>query len=231
MARTLGLSLFLAAYGNIAALIAGTAVPVGWSGLALPVVLLGLALAWARSVDHLSASDLGLTPRGVFHSAGAGLLLALAAAGPSLLFLRFPPLVGHSVAYSPLATLPPDALVWRAFVWMPLDTAIPEEIAFRAVLLASLRRWLPDRAAVLASAAVFTAWHTVVVSRTLAETNLQAEPALALLGLVGAFIAIGCGGILFAWLRLATHHIAGSMVAHWAFNACLLLGLASAAHA
>jgi membrane protease YdiL (CAAX protease family) len=231
MARTLGLSLFLVAYGNLAAFVAGTAVPIGWSGVPLPLVLLGLVLAWARFVDHLSPSELGLTRRRVPQSAGAGLLLAIAAAVPSLVFLRFPPLVGQSVAYSPLAALPADALVWRALVWMPLDTAIPEEIAFRGVLLASLRRGLPDPAASLASAAVFTAWHAVVVSRTVAQTNLQAEPALALLGLLGAFIAIACGGVLFAWLRLATHHLAASLVAHWAFNASLLLGLAWAARA
>src|ERR687885_1537231 len=181
MARTLGLGLFLAAYGNFAAFIAGTAVPVGWSGLPLPVVLLGLALAWARFVDHLSASELGLTPQGVFPSARAGLLLALAAAVPSLVFLRFPPLVGQSVAYSPLAALPADALLWRAFVWMPLDTAIPEEIAFRGVLLAALRRHLATVPAVLVSAIAFTVWHTVVVTRTVALTNLQAQPILATL--------------------------------------------------
>ena len=225
MGRTLGLSLFLAAYGNIAALIGGTAIAIGWSGVGLPLLLLGLVLTWALLVDRLTPLELGLTGQHVFRSACLGLLVALVAGLASLLFLRFPPLVGQSIAYSPLASLPTDALVWRAFVWMPLDTAVPEEIAFRGVLLASPRRHLADRAAVLVSAAVFTAWHGVVVSRTVALTNLHAQPLLATLGLIGACIAIGCGGVLFAWLRLATGHLAGSMVAHWAFNASLLLGL------
>jgi membrane protease YdiL (CAAX protease family) len=33
------------------------------------------------------------------------------------------------------------------------------------------------------------------------------------------------GGVLFAVVRLATGHLVGSIVAHWAFNAVLLLGL------
>ena len=224
--RVLGLSLFLAVYGNVAALIVGTAVPIGWSGLVLALVLLAAVLAWARFVDRLTPLELGLTRKHLLRGARLGLLVALAAALPSLLFLRFPPLVGQSIAYSPLASLSTEALLWRAFVSMPLDTAIPEEIAFRGVLLATLRRRFADRAAMLVSAAVFTAWHGVVVSRTIALTNLDAEPLLAALGLIGAFIAIGCGGVLFAWLRLTSGHLAGSIVAHWAFNASLLLGLA-----
>ena len=62
---------------------------------------------------------------------------------------------------------------------------------------------------------------------TLAQTNLQAELLLTTLGLIGAFLAVCVGGVLFAWLRLSTGHLAGSMVAHSAFNALLLLGLGS----
>jgi membrane protease YdiL (CAAX protease family) len=225
LVRLLGLSLFLAAYGNVAASIVGTAVPIGWSGLVLAVVLLTVVLAWARFVDRLTPDELGLTRQHLLRGARLGLLVALGAAVPALLFLRFPPLVGQSIAYSPLASLSTEALLWRAFVSMPLDTAIPEEIAFRGVLLASLRRRLADRAAIFVSAAVFTAWHGVVVAGTIALTNLEAQPLLAALGLVGAVIAIGCGGVLFAWLRLTTGHLVGSVVAHWAFNASLLLGL------
>jgi hypothetical protein len=144
-----------------------------------------------------------------------------------LLFLQFPPLVGHAVEYAPLASLSREALLWRALVWMPLDTAIPEEVAFRGVLLASLRRRWSELPAVLVSAAVFASWHGVIVSRTVALTNLQSEPVLAMLGLFGAFLAVCVGGVLFAWLRLATGHLAGSIIAHWAFNTVLLLGLGS----
>ena len=228
MPRAVILCLFLAAYGNIASLVLGTATPAGsWSGVLLGVLLVGLVLIWGRWSDQLTATELGLTPRRLVRSAGLGLLVALGAAVPALLFLRFPPLVGQAVEYAPLASLSPEALLWRAFVWMPLDTAIPEEVAFRGVLLASLRRRWSELPAVLVSATVFTSWHGVIVSRTVALTNLQSEPRLAMLGLLGALLAVGVGGVLFAWLRLATGHLAGSIVAHWAFNAVLLLSLGS----
>ena len=228
MPRAVILGLFLAAYGNIASLVFGTATPAGsWSGVLLGMLLVGLVLIWGRWSDQLTATELGLTPRRLVRSAGLGLLVALGTALPALLFLRFPPLVGHAVEYAPLASLSPEALLWRAFVWMPLDTAIPEELAFRGVLLASLRRRWSEFPAVLVSAVVFTSWHGVIVSRTVALTNLQSEPVLAMLGLLGALLAVGVGGVLFAWLRLATGHLAGSIVAHWAFNAVLLLSLGS----
>ena len=217
-------------YGNIDALVLGTATPAGsWSGVLLGMLLVGLVLIWGHWSDQLTAAELGLglTPRRWVRSAGLGLLVALGTALPALLFLRFPPLVGQTVEYAPLASLSREALLWRAFVWMPLDTAIPEEVAFRGVLLASLRRRLGSLPAVLWSAVVFTGWHGVIVTRTVALTNLQAAPLLATLGLLGAFLAVGVGGVLFAWLRLATGHLAGSIVAHWAFNAVLLLGLGS----
>jgi uncharacterized protein len=166
-----------------------------------------------------------LSRRGVIRSATLGLLLALGTALPGLLFLRFPPLIGQAVEYSPLAAISREALLWRALVWMPLDTAVPEEFAFRGVLLASLRRRLGVASAVLTSAAVFTAWHVVVVSRTIGMTNLQGQSVFTMLGLLGAFIAVGAGGALFAWLRVTTGHLAGSVIAHWAFNALVLLGL------
>ena len=63
------------------------------------------------------------------------------------------------------------------------------------------------------------------MTRTVALTNLQADPLLVIVGMAGAFAAVFVGGILFAALRLATGHLAGSIVAHWAFNAALLVGL------
>ena len=75
------------------------------------------------------------------------------------------------------------------------------------------------------SAAPFTLWHGVTVTRTIALTNLHADPPLATLGLVGAFAAVFIGGILFGALRLATGHLGGSIAAHWVFNATLLIGL------
>jgi membrane protease YdiL (CAAX protease family) len=227
--RVIALCVLLPVYGNFTALLVGTAVPVGpWPGVGLGLALVPIVLAWARWVDRSTPQELGLTPGArLLPSAAIGLVIALAAAVPALLFLRFPPLVGQPIEFVPLGSLPRDALLWRTLVWMPLDTAIPEEIAFRGVLLATLRHRFGTRPAVLLMALVFTLWHLVVVSGTVALTNLQSVPLLAALGLIGAFVAVGLGGVFFAWLRLATGHLAASVAAHWAFNGVLLLGLGS----
>jgi membrane protease YdiL (CAAX protease family) len=78
---------------------------------------------------------------------------------------------------------------------------------------------------VLLSALVFTLWHLVIVSRTLLATNFADQPLLLVLGIAGALGAIFLGGVLFALLRLRTSNLAGSIVAHWAFNTVLLIGI------
>ena len=72
---------------------------------------------------------------------------------------------------------------------------------------------------------VFTLWHLVIVTRTLLATNFANEPLMLILGIVGALTAIFVGGVLFAVLRLRTNNLAGSIVAHWAFNTVLLIGI------
>ena len=228
VARIFILGVSLVAYGNLGALVLGTATPVGpWPGVFLGMLLMISVVAWSCLRSRVGLEELGLATRGFLPSTGLGLLVALATALPALLFLRFPPLLGTAVEYPPLGSMPPDALLWRSFVWMPLDTAIPEEVAFRGVLLAMLLRRSSTMPAVVLSALVFTGWHAVIVSRTVALTNLQSEPLLSILGLVGAFLAVFAGGLLFAWLRVASGNLAGSIVAHWAFNTLLLLGLAN----
>ena len=223
--RIVALGLFLAVYGNFVAAIGGNAVAVDASGVALALPMLGIVLGWARYAEALTASELGLTWQHLARGTGAGLVVAVGAALAAVLFLRFPPLVDHAIEYSPLGALSRDALLWRTLVWMPLDTVLPEEIAFRGVFLAALRRRVADKAAVLISAALFAIWHVIIVTRTIALTNLHDEPLLAVVGALGALITIGAGGLLFAWLRLATGQLASSVIAHWAFNALVLLGL------
>ncbi len=160
-------------------------------------------LGWARRVAALTAQDVGLAWRGAVGSIAIGLLAGLAAALPALLVLRSPPIVGHPVTYTPLGSLSFEALMWRACLWMPLDTALPEEIAFRGVLLAVLRRRWAAPSAIIFSAALFTLWHGVIVVRTVALTNLHADPPLAILALAGAFASVFAGGILFAALCIS----------------------------
>ena len=225
--RLLALSLVLVVYGNLASLLIGGGVPAaGWPGVLVGLLLIAAMLLWAARVGHLGPRELGLQPHGLAGSAGWGLLVALATGLAAVLFLRFPPLLAGPVVYAPLSQASAATLLWRIEVWMPLDTVLPEELAFRGVLLASLMRRLPIVRAALASAGVFTLWHAVIVTRTLAQTILRSEPVFLALGFVGAFGAIFVGALLFATLRIRTRHLAGSMLAHWAFNSLLLVGLA-----
>ena len=226
-ARLVVASAVLVAFGNWMAWLVGTATPVGpWPGAIMGVVLSVAALFWAFCVADLSRSDLGLSGPPLLKSAAIGLLVAIGIGLLALFFLRFPPLVGGPVEYNPLADMSPVALLMRIMVWMPLDTVMPEEIAFRGVLLAELRRRTSALGATLVSAALFVVWHVVVVSRTLAVTNLRDRPLLLSVGLVLAFAAVLVGGVLFAALRIRTGHLAASVVAHWGFNSLLLVGLA-----
>ena len=215
------------AFGNVGSLVVGTATPDGWwPGVPLGILLTWVALAWAWR-SRLTADQLGLAPGHLLRSALLGLVIAVGVAALALLLLRFPPLLGQPVEYAPLGSLSKEAVLWRTFIWMPLDTVIPEELAFRGVLLAMLLTRYSRIRAVVVAALVFAAWHGVVVSHTLASTNLQSNTLLVSLGLIGAFTAVFMGGVVFAWIRSATDHLAGSIVAHWAFNAVVLLGLAA----
>jgi CAAX protease family protein len=226
LSDVLVLAALLAGYGNAASLALAGATPAGgWSGVAVGMAPAAALLVWGVFSAGLSVRDFGLEWRGAARSAGVGLCVALALAAIAIAFLHAPPVVGQPVSHAPLNSLSEQALVWRTFVWMPLDTALPEEIAFRGVLLAALAQHLPRRRAIIVSAIAFMAWHAVIVARTVAVTNLAGEPLLALLGLVGALAAVFVGGIVFAGLRLMTGNLAGSIFAHWAFNAVLLFGI------
>lgn len=218
--------LALVAYGNLASLALGTtAVPSGgWIGATLGVVIAAASLLWSRA-RRLDLEDLGLRPDTALRGALVGLGVALAVAVPSLLVLRFPPLLGEPVRYAPLASMALADLGLRVAVTMPLDTVLPEELAFRGVLLGALARTRGTVAAALLSALAFAAWHLVIVQATLARTNLAENALFAALGLVGAFAAVFAGGVVFAVLRVATRSLAAPLAAHWAFNAAILVGL------
>ncbi len=218
--------LFLVLYGNVGSLLIGSATPAGWwPNVPLGILLGCLALLWGRWRFHISSAQLGVAPQGLARSALVGLVVATGIAVVAVLGLRFPPVVGHAVEYAPLGGLSREALVLRTFLWMPLDTVIPEELAFRGVLLARLLVCCSRVRAVVVSALLFAGWHGVVVIRTIASTNLQSDSFLAVIGVAGAFVAVFVGGLLFAWIRVATGHLAGPVVAHWAFNAVVLLFL------
>ena len=224
--RLLLLSIFLVAYGNAASLaLGGVATAGGFAGIAIGWLLIGISSLWAGRVARLGLAEIGLTRVGAVRSAGLGLLVALALVGPALLILKFPPIFGNAVTYTPLASLTREDLLWRTLLFMPLDTVLPEEIAFRGVLLAGLRRRYAAGPAVVLAAAPFALWHGVLLGRTLELTNLLTDPLSVGLGWLGGFAAVFFGGVLFGIVRVATGHLAGSILAHWGFNTALLFGL------
>lgn len=220
------LVVFLVAYGNVKSFVEPSAVPASpWTGLAFGVALMLAVAVTTRAGPRLSAAELGLVRRGSARATATGFLLGVGAALPALVVLRFPPLLGEPVGYAPLADVAPGALLLRALVLMPLDTALPEELAFRGVLFAWVRRGHGLARAVIVSSLVFAAWHIVVVAATLLETNVVVHPLTALLGTLGAFVAIFSGGVIFALLRARTERLAAPLAAHATFNAAILLGL------
>jgi membrane protease YdiL (CAAX protease family) len=220
------LVVFLVGYGNAKSLREPSAVPAEpWLGLAQAGALVLLVAAATRAGPRLSLAELGLLRAGSARAAALGLLFGVATAVPALVVLRFPPLLGEPVRYAPLADLDPAALLLRALVLMPLDTAIPEELAFRGLLFGWLRRGGRVLRAVFVSATAYAAWHLVIVSATLVETNVLADPRTAVLGTLGAFGAVFAGGVAFALLRAWTGRLAAPLAAHATFNAAILLGL------
>jgi membrane protease YdiL (CAAX protease family) len=216
---------FLAVYGNAVSTVMAFPTPLGEAtGLAVGILLTVIIVAWGRRAG-LTRADLGLGRDRLWRSALIGLLAALVTVTPALLFLRFPPILGAPVTYGPAEFISDSALARRVLVLMPLDTAVPEELAFRGVLLGALLRNHAALPAVLLSAVPFTLWHIVIVGRTLGLTNLTVEPWFVLAGFVGAMATVFVGGVLFAWLRVATGHLAGSITAHLGFNTALLVGL------
>jgi membrane protease YdiL (CAAX protease family) len=158
----------------------------------------------------------------------------------------------------PEGQLSRPALRRRLLAYLPLDTVLPEELAFRGLLLAWLLRawglhprrplakppapplarsqrpthpdspppvlpWLrhPATRAVLLAALPFTLWHLEIARREM--------PTFRARELAGKLAAYYAGGVVFGYLRVTTGHLAGSLAAHWLFNALAMLAARAAA--
>ncbi len=222
-------TLFAAAlvlWGNVAsALLGSTArLPGGsWPFVIAGALLVGGTVAWSRRAS-LGRRDLGLVFDRALAGSVAGLGLALAIALPAVALLRsgFP--LGQPIAYAPLAGVDDRALALHIALFLPLGAVVPEELAFRGALLcALLRRWGALGAAV-GSATAFALWHLGVALVTVADTPLGSSPLFPL-AIAGALGVVFAGGLAFAALRLRTGTLLSTVVAHWAFNAAVLVGL------
>jgi membrane protease YdiL (CAAX protease family) len=197
-----------------------------WSNLALMAVLVALALGRAR----LSPDELGLglgTARG---SAYVGAALGLVAAVPPVAFVGLAPLFSGDAVESPGITEKSGAgMAYFLLFRQPVGTALFEEVSFRGVLYGLWSRVGGDRAALLATAAAFSAWHLVITSRTVAESGVVDNPAAVAAGVIVSLTGLFVGGLLLAYLRWHTRSIAAAVVAHWlivAFMTVAVWGMA-----
>ncbi len=200
--------------------------PGGSAALVLAgAALVALSLASARTAG-LDALDLGLRRRAL-RGGAIGLLLGIVAsvAGVAALRVLAPLVVGHPIEYAPLGRLSGSELAVHVAVLLPLSVVLPEEIAFRGVLLAALARPIGLRGAIVASAGAFALWHGAIVLGTIGQTTLGAASPWTPIAIVSAIVVVAAGGVIFAWLRLATGSLVTTIAAHWAFNVIVLVGL------
>ncbi len=213
----------LVVWGNVLNYFVQPMLPGGdWAAVTWGGALALVALAFAR-VTRQRRAECGLAggdPRIVAIAA----TLALVAAAAGTIVLRVGPIVGAPIDYHPLFTTTPAELAAHIVFFLPLAAVIPEELAFRGALLGGLLRTRPRRTAVAASSIAFALWHGSVVYVTLLQTSL-AGTSLAWLAGAAALLFVAAGGAVLALLRVRSRGLAAPIVAHWAFDAALLVGL------
>jgi membrane protease YdiL (CAAX protease family) len=204
------------------AVLPGGSLPFAIAGLAL--VALSLVIA---NMDGIGLGTLLGRPRdaliGGAIGAASAVLLAFAAIG----FLRLiaPLITGTPVEYAPLARVTAGDLARHAMLLLPLGIVVPEEVAFRGTLLAMAARRASVRQAVVLSAAAFALWHCAVIAATVGDTTLAPPSPWFWPAALVALVIVFAGGAVFAVVRLHTRTLATTVMAHWVFNAVLLVGL------
>ena len=222
---------FLVVYGNVKAAVPEASPEGSRGGVVAGLALIGLLAGWGRALG-LTTAEVGLRlddRRAVVRSLGWGALVGALCGGATVVAAA----LGAVPADRPEASVEPAGLMRRVMLLLPVDTVVPEELAFRGLLLGWLlrangldagsgagRRWRVARA-VLVAAVPFVLWHLTIAVREMSEFRLGEF----LIKLVGYY----AGGVLFGYLRVATGYLAGSVVAHWLFNALSMVGVRAAA--
>jgi uncharacterized protein len=191
------------------------------------LLLLAVALWWARASVGLSWAEIGLTGGAWKRSAALGTLSGLAVAVPLVIFLAFPFLLGQAVQYGEIQNLDVSGLAWRLGVELTLATAVTEEILFRGILQALFKRSLSTLRALISANVAFALWHLVPNALSI-QQNPVALPlippvAAQVLGYLGSLVAVGAGGLILSILRQRTNHLAGSIAMHWVAVAAMTL--------
>jgi membrane protease YdiL (CAAX protease family) len=196
----------------------------GAFGDASAALLLGafVALAW---MTKLTLVDLGLARA----DAGRGAMYGLAALLITTAVLVVVALIPATSDFleDSRADVTGPRLLFELVAPILLLTVIPEEFAFRGVMLASGRAVWSDRAAVLATSALFGLWHISPTLRTLDE-NRQLDDATTTTGgtillVIGTVLATFVAGLVFSWLRLRSRSLLAPFIAHLATNGAALV--------
>jgi uncharacterized protein len=175
----------------------------------------GAALS-AAAASGLTAADMGFgrehwepgrlgTRLAAGVAAGWLLVAAVPAARPVLKDKRVTSLEGRAVAY-------------QALVRIPIGTVLWEETAFRGVLQAALRRVMPETAAILATSAVFGAWHVRPTLQALRVNGLASDRGQAAARVAAGVAVTTAGGVLLSWLRARSGGLAAPVLLHLATN-------------
>lgn len=195
-----------------------------WAFVATGVALIALSLIVAQRAG-LDGAAMGLRATAWSRGAAIGVVGGAVIALGGVLGLQLASLiVGGPVVYDPLRGVTEADLVRHVLFFLPLGAVLPEEIAFRGTLVGLLRGH-GARAALLGSAGAFALWHAAVAVVTVSDTTIAASSPWFLPAIIGALAVVFAGGMVLAWLRLATDTLATTIAAHWVFNATLLVGL------
>ncbi|MEA2627555.1 MAG: protease family protein [Chloroflexota bacterium] len=222
--RVAVIATILILFGNATGLADGpNVVTVSWATIAETAGTLLIVIVSSRWCE-LTWAEAGIGRTNLLRSTliGAGIGLGLAAM--VLLALALGARLGTPITYQPLQGAATSAVLAHALVGLPLLTAIPEELAFRGLVLGLLIRRLTPWRATLVTSAIFVAWHVVVQAQTLAVTNFT-SPGQIVLATSLAVAGLFAGGLIFAFVRLRTHNLAGAVMAHWLFDAVFVTGL------
>ena len=244
---------FLLLYGNAKARLMDPSPAGSPEGVLAGLALVGLVGAWAflLQLDAADLGVALRDGRVVRPSLVAGILAGLffslfpiAAAALRLVpadrpetGLGWPLLLWRAIAYLPLDTALPEELAFRGLLlaWLLRAGGLDPRGSLRSLLptprrpspgtLALAVRGLPTGIAawirrpairaVLIGAVPFVFWHLQIAWSEMSEFR-----PVELAGKLAAYYA---GGVLFGYLRAATGHLAGSIVAHWLFGALAML--------
>lgn len=182
------------------------------------LAFLGLAAALVVPRARLDREQAGLARGRLRGSAAVGLLVGLLVPVPVFLMLALPEAAEEAPTNPRLEEIGAGEFAYQVAVRIPLGTALFEEGLFRGVLYGTFLRAGGHGAAMLWSSGLFGLWHVRPTYELLRENERFADGAPLVGGIVGGVAATFVGGLLFAWMRRKTGHVAGCVTAHALIN-------------